>query len=189
MFVPFCANMRELLYFWIVFAAFAHGCALQSTYYDCFNKNNLKVMGCETKNAGPMFDYYSCLCDTKKALYNCYSICSDDPSLQLQGQNYLLDITNTCQQADNYKALLPTVSSVTVTSTASTSPSPSSLPIATTTKQVSSSSTSSSATPTSTTRSSPNITIVSSGESKFASFVSHVTCIIIVSLFSFLIRL
>jgi len=98
-------------------------CALQSSYSDCFNKNTLKVMNCETMNAGPMADYYSCLCENKRNLYNCYAICADDATLQLQAQNFQLDVTNTCQQAGNYKAIQATTSS-SIPTTMSTSSTP-----------------------------------------------------------------
>lgn len=111
--------------------AVVNGCALQMSYDDCYNKQYIKVTWCETKNTGPLYDYYSCLCEAKKNLYNCYAICSDDAIIQQQAMGFQLDVTNTCSQADNYKnQQTTTTTTVPVTSapppTAKPTPSPSS---------------------------------------------------------------
>ena len=93
-------------------------CGLQMTYDDCYNKNLIKVIWCENKNSGPLVDYYACMCENKRLVYNCYSICSDDAQKQLESQSFLLDVTNTCQMAENQKALTTTTTTTTSTTTA-----------------------------------------------------------------------
>ena len=75
-------------------------CSQITRYSDCVNKNTLKIMGCEAINFGPLSAYYRCLCDTNKELNSCYTLCSDDPILQLESQTSLINLQTICMQAD-----------------------------------------------------------------------------------------
>jgi hypothetical protein len=93
----------------------AQSCALLTRYNDCVNKATLKIMGCESLNSGPLYDYYNCLCSTNQGLHDCYALCADDPTLQLESQTSQINVQSVCLQASQQ-----TPPSTTTSTTAST---------------------------------------------------------------------
>jgi hypothetical protein len=82
-------------------------CRLQTSFDDCLNKNQLTLMICESKNTDRLYEYYSCLCEAKRSIYNCYTMCTNDADKQLESQNLLLEVVTTCQQAENHQLQFP----------------------------------------------------------------------------------
>src|SRR6478609_9593522 len=104
--------------------SFTRACQLITSYNDCVNKNTLKIMSCEALNSGPMYDYYTCICAQKKALFGCYTICADDPTLQLESQTAQLDVIAVCQQASQLQPTSTTTTLPPTTTTISTTTRP-----------------------------------------------------------------
>ncbi len=145
-------------------------CAQITRYNDCLNKNTLKIMSCEAKNSGPMFEYYNCLCEMNKSLHECYSLCADDQTLQLESQTAQINILSICQQAAQ---MTPTSTTSTPTTTPTVKPVPVNLPT-----------TQNSTTTTSSTTSSPTptrkpVTIFSSGNTAKLNHFATITVVFV----------
>ncbi len=111
----------------------AQVCSRITLYNDCINKRTLDIMNCELIIKAPSPDYYQCLCDNNKKMYDCYSYCPTDTTLSLESQKFQLNVQAVCQQAEAAKV---SASLATITTTTTTTPSTSAgepLAIATTT--------------------------------------------------------
>ena len=111
---------RSTVLFFLV--GYVHGCNRLTQYSDCVNKGTLSVMGCEAFNSAVGDKtYYTCLCETNKELYDCYTLCADDATLQLEAQTAKQRVDMLCQQASEKTNSVPSVPPVPfITSTSTT---------------------------------------------------------------------
>jgi hypothetical protein len=72
---------------------------------------HLQMANCSESNQEPTKSLYNCLCEAHNQLMGCYSICPDDPNLQLQRLNTEQHLAASCKAALEFP--VEAVSSVT----------------------------------------------------------------------------
>ncbi|KAH9246016.1 hypothetical protein BASA81_016478 [Batrachochytrium salamandrivorans] len=147
-------------------------CAKATDYSACTNTASLAIAACNGKVVSvPDKAYYVCLCEGNQQLQQCYSVCPDDPQLQLQATVQKQTTFSTCKTSQDMLAAEIAANQSAVASTPSISSS--SVSISTSaTAPISSSSMSSSASSVSLSTSSTSATATSQSGTLSPSVVS-----------------
>ncbi|KAJ1341086.1 hypothetical protein BSLG_004327 [Batrachochytrium salamandrivorans] len=122
---------------WSMVEAQPRLCAKATDYSACTNTASLAIAACNGKVVSvPDKAYYVCLCEGNQQLQQCYSVCPDDPQLQLQATVQKQTTFSTCKTSQDMLAAeiaanqsavasTPSISSSSVSiSTSATAPSP-----------------------------------------------------------------
>jgi hypothetical protein len=102
-------------------------CSKPTEYSQCTNEAHLAMADCSSASVEPNRSLYACLCDAHQQLMTCYSICPDDPNLQLQRVSVEQNMDSSCKAVLGFAEVLtasPTVTTSTPASTTSTLVSP-----------------------------------------------------------------
>ena len=79
-------------------------CAKAAEYSNCALNATLQVAACnQNVDRNPDSKYYTCLCDGYQTTLRCYSLCPDDPQLQLQFRTQKESLSSTCKAASDMK--------------------------------------------------------------------------------------
>ena len=83
-------------------------CSKTVEYSNCALNATLQVASCNQKvKSNPDAKYYDCLCEGYQSTLVCYSLCPDDPQLQLQFRSQKESISSTCKAASDMKLKKP----------------------------------------------------------------------------------
>lgn len=97
-------------------------CSKVIEYSNCALNATLQVAACnQNVDSNPDSQYYTCLCDGYQATLRCYSLCPDDPQLQLQFRTQKESTSSTCKAAGDMKLREPFSSSSTASAMSSKS--------------------------------------------------------------------
>jgi hypothetical protein len=89
-------------------------CSQPVQYSTCTTEAHQQMAKCSSNVSGsPTGAYYRCLCTGKQALVTCYTICGDDPNLQLQLPTTQRDADAACKLASEQEAKDPKPTSTT----------------------------------------------------------------------------
>ena len=92
-------------------------CSKPVEYSSCTTDAHKQMASCSAKVVGnPTATYYRCLCEGQNALVSCYSICGDDPNLQLQLPTAQRDAASSCKVATEQEAKAPKATTKSTTS-------------------------------------------------------------------------
>jgi hypothetical protein len=87
-------------------------CSKATEYSNCALNATLQVAACnQNVDSNPDSQYYTCLCEGYQATLRCYSLCPDDPQLQLQFRTQKESTSSTCKAAGDMKIREPLSSS------------------------------------------------------------------------------
>ena len=79
-------------------------CAKAAEYSNCALNATLQVAACnQNVDSNPDSKYYTCLCDGYQTTLRCYSLCPDDPQLQLQFRTQKESLSSSCKAASDMK--------------------------------------------------------------------------------------
>lgn len=83
-------------------------CSKAAEYSNCALNATLQVAACnQNVDSNPDSKYYTCLCDGYQTTLKCYSLCPDDPQLQLQFRTQQRSTSSTCKAAGDMKLKEP----------------------------------------------------------------------------------
>lgn len=75
-------------------------CARREEFDICTMNASLEMADCGQIEDSPTSRTYACLCKTQTKMLECYVICLDDPSMQLQKQTFSTTAADSCAAAD-----------------------------------------------------------------------------------------
>lgn len=115
--------MFAIFMFTLVASAFSSSlaCAQLDKFNTCSTNAGNQMTACSSAvTSVPDITYWQCVCSSQTALTNCYTLCPDDPNMQLQYASQTSSVSGTCQYVAQQQALgnttsLPIGSTVNVT--------------------------------------------------------------------------
>ena len=117
-------NTAMIVYFlviWEILAQAAQLCSKPVEYSSCTTEAHNQMAKCSSDVSGsPTGAYYRCLCNGKNALVTCFTICSDDLSLQLQRPTAQRDAELACKLASEQESKDPVAKSATLKASTAT---------------------------------------------------------------------